>query len=112
MGVERKITDYPVNQLPIQRTDLFLGVRDLESIPTTVTFTYGSLFANVSVNATFNASISVDDLTANTLTLNNFITPPSSNSALLAVGAFGFDENYVYVGVANNHIKRAALQDF
>lgn len=112
MGVERKITDYPVNQLPVQSTDLFLGVRDLFGIPSTVTFTYGSLFANVNVDGQFHGNVSINALTANTLTLKNYITPPSSNSNLLAVGAFGFDENYVYVGVANNHIKRAVLSDF
>lgn len=107
MNVERKITDYPVDQYPLKATDIFLGVRDLASVPTTVTFSYGSLFANVSVPVTFSNTV-----TLNTLTFNQFYTPPSSNSGSLAVGAFCFDANYVYVCVANNHIKRAALQDF
>lgn len=112
MGVERKITDYPTNQYPFQSTDIFLGVRDLLGIPTTVTFSYGSLFANVSANATFTGTVEANNLQTNSLTLNNINTPQSSNSNLLAVGAFCFDSQYLYVGVANNHIKRVALTDF
>ncbi|RZL09193.1 MAG: hypothetical protein EOO89_21915 [Pedobacter sp.] len=112
MGVEREITGYPVNQLPIQATDLFLGVRDLSGIPTTVTFTYGSLFGNVNVPVNFRAPVIANTVTTNSLTLNNYLTPPSSNSNLLAVGAFCYDDKYIYVGVANNHIMRAPLQDF
>jgi hypothetical protein len=111
MDVERKISGYPVNNLPLKATDIFLGVRDLGSIPTTVTFTYGSLFANVSVPVTFSNTVSANAITASTLTLNQFYTPQSSNSAL-TVGAFCFDANYVYFGVGTNHIKRVPLQDF
>lgn len=112
MGVERKITDYPINQYPIASTDILLGVRDLSGIPTTVTFSYGSLFANVSVPANFTNTVTANAITTNSLTLNNIFTPQSSNSNALAVGAFCFDSEYLYVGVANNHIKRVALTDF
>lgn len=69
---------------------------------------------NVSSNGTINAvSISTSNLTANIQTLNTLIVnsaaAPASVSSTGLRGEVRWDADYVYVCVANNSWKRAAL---
>jgi hypothetical protein len=38
--------------------------------------------------------------------------PPASSSATGTAGQIGWDQNYIYLWVANNYVKRAVLEDF
>lgn len=74
----------------------------------TKSVTVGNLFGNCSANLTLsNAAI----LNANTVVVRNKQTPANS-TATFTGGTIFFDENYLYIAVSNNTIKRVALSSF
>lgn len=72
----------------------------------------------VTVSALLNASnsnITLADtatLTANTFVLKNKLTPANSVTTTLTGGTFFYDANYLYIAVANNVVKRVAIESF
>jgi len=72
---------------------------DLAGNPTTCATTVGGVFANV------------NSVSANTIAIFSSLTPNTSSDAVSG-GLVWFDANYLYVSVANNAIKRVALESF
>lgn len=66
---------------------------------------FNSSQANVTVANTYY-------LSANNLVIRRKTTPIVSSGTSDLQGSFWFDENYIYVAVANGTIKRAALSTF
>jgi hypothetical protein len=74
----------------------------------TKSISVASLFGSVPSNTTFgNAAI----VSANTLVVRNKTTP-ANNSVTVTEGTIFYDENYLYVAIANNTIRRVALSTF
>ena len=65
----------------------------------------------VSVNTFFNIANSVT-VSANTLVIRNFQSPANSTSMSVTQGTIFYDTNYMYIAVANNTLKRIALDSF
>ena len=91
--------------------DLLMVVNDPNGAPSTNKITVGNLFGNVRVSATFANSAAFSNVTINNFVLNNKATP-ASNTDNAQMGKMWFDEDYIYVAVANNSIKRVALSNF
>lgn len=111
MDTERKISDYPISRLSIKGTDRFLAIRDVNSIPQTVTFEYSHLFSNVSVPTTFANTLTANAVSVSSLVIRDQYTPSSSSSPAI-FGAVDIDEDYLYVAVGPNKRKRIKLEDF
>lgn len=96
--------------------DLFGAINANTVINAKLTVNGNTVFAGnrslCSANAHFSgANTHVHALTANSVKLNDRQTP--ANSAItINQGRVFFDDNYLYVAVANNEIKRAALSSF
>lgn len=94
----------------INTNDRIVILSDPDGVPLTATIAYGNFFANVSVNAHLTFA------TANTLVAANVIIgykhTPVISTEPASQGQIFFDDNYVYVAVANGSIKRVALQAF
>lgn len=92
--------------------DLLVIVNNPGGTPATRHITVGDMFSNVTMNVAFNSNIS---LNGNTTVGNIFITydtTPPSSVASVTKGKLWFDDNFLYVAIANNNIKRVALSSF
>lgn len=110
MSADRKITEYTPFTLTPKGADIFLAVRDTQGIPTTGTFTYTGLFANVSVPVVFSNTVVAHSVTTANLIISSSFTPQSSLTAI-PKGAILVDDDYIYVSVGSK-LKRARLEDF
>jgi len=119
-------------------SDLILIIDDPNGTPVSKKITIKNLFGNVPSNTVFEATMTAQsnvtftgttaNVTANLnstgiTTLNRLIVAndhitisnrqtPASNTAAGAQGEFAYDSGYMYVAVANNIWKRAALSSF
>jgi hypothetical protein len=103
----RKFSDYNACNAP--EANLFWVVTgNTAGVNTSYRVTTSTLFSNTPV----------DFIVSNTnvLSTNNFIVrnkaTPVSSSDTVTAGKIWWDANYIYVAVANNTIKRAALSSF
>lgn len=74
----------------------------------TKSVTVGSLLTNCSSNVSIKDGFA---LSANLIINRNKQTPPNSNT-VVSGGTFFYDENYIYIAIANNTLKRVALSSF
>jgi hypothetical protein len=92
-------------------TDYFVLVTDTSGTPSTNRLNAGRLLTQ-GLKARFaNTTTSQLAITGDRVVIENSKTP-SSNTQTMTVGSIFFDTNYLYVAVANNTIKRVALNDF
>jgi hypothetical protein len=92
--------------------DLIMVVNDPNGAPSSNKITVGNLFGNVRVSATFaNAATFSANVTVTNFMINNKATP-TSNTDNAQAGKVWYDNDYIYVAVANNSIKRVALSNF
>lgn len=114
---ERKINELPT-RTNISNNALLVAVHDPVGVPTTVNITYANFFANVNVSTVkFNGVVTLANTSANNLVANNFSltnswTPTSSSQSGTVRGNFWWDNNFLYLAVANNTIKRVGLSTF
>lgn len=112
-----KITDLPT-ATSIANNDLIPFVADPLGGPTTKKLTLTTFFANVVVSAKFanTVTFSQNVVSSNNFTANNLFvsykSTPSTSSDVVNQGKIWYDNNYIYVAVSNNTIKRAALSSF
>lgn len=112
-----RISDLPA-ATSVANNDLIPIVADPLGAPTTKKITYNSFFANVVVTAKFSNTVTFTQnvVSSNNFTANNlFVTwnvTPSTSTDSVSQGKIWYDSNYIYVAVANNSIKRAALSSF
>jgi len=113
-----KLSDLPTITFCTNNAILVLE-NDPSGSPTTSGITVQNFFSNVNVNTsisgTFTVSNTVTFTNSNTHISNLHITynttPANSTSSVLA-GKVWADEEYLYVAVSNNNIKRIALTSF
>lgn len=124
----------------ISGTDLLLIIKDrvgqtkvshkislnefFESIPANTTFAgdltvEGNVYLegdNLSIssntNITGNMIVKSLEISSNGIIINNKLTPANNSVPAIDVGKFFYDENYLYVKVAEDTIKRVALSSF
>jgi hypothetical protein len=98
-----------IQQLPVltqgANNDLFI-IEDLNAPSgnansTTKAISVSNLFGNSQVN-----------VIAGSLATNHKATPANSIALTLNAGEFFYDNGFIYVVTASNHIKRVALSDF
>lgn len=111
MDTTRKISEYPISNLPINGSDRFLAIRDMDAIPQTVTFEFRRLFSNVSVPVSFANTLTANATSVRSLIIREPYTPSSSTSPCV-FGQVDFDEDYLYVAIGPNKRKRLKLEDF
>lgn len=92
--------------------DLIMVVNDPNGSPSTNKITVSNLFGNVRVSATFANTTTFSSNTIVTNFMINNKATPASNTDNAQMGKMWFDEDYIYVAVANNSIKRVALSNF
>jgi len=72
------------------------------------------LFANTEHDVT-GANVNANLISGNLATLVNVIvtnhTTPANSSANCIMGQFWFDDDYIYLAIANNTIRRVPLED-
>lgn len=104
----KKISGYDTyaNSLPAN-TWLVVEINHATSNNKTYKIPVHNLFANVSANVTFSNAV---------LSVNNFIVrrgdTPANSTITATEGTMWCDDNYLYVAVANNSLKRVALTSF
>jgi hypothetical protein len=97
----------------------------LEQLPANTSIVNGSTFtvsgntyftgANNTLSGTtnlYNTKTNTLTVTSNGFIVLNKLTPANSSVAAITTGKWFFDENYLYIKVANTVIKRVALQSF
>jgi len=96
----------------LTQDDLLMVVNDPNGAPSTSKITAGNFFGNIIVPATFvNDAYFNSSVIAASFTLLNKATPLSSTDTT-PLGNIWFDDNYMYIAVADNSIKRVALSEF
>lgn len=104
----RSIPELPNLAAP-SSDDLLVIVDDPAVTANTKKVTVAALFNNS------NASITLSNtavLTANTVIVKNKMTPANSLTTTITGGTIFFDDNYIYVAISNNVVKRASLSSF
>ena len=104
--------------------DLFVIVKDPSGSPSTRKITVTGAFSNIGSPAVFSNTVTISgnvtitgnvssnaNVTANNLFINYRSTPLNSTDTV-TTGKMWFDNNYIYVAISNNVIKRAALSSF
>lgn len=92
------ISDLPVLTTPNSNTVLVVN-HTVGSVVNTYQLSSNNLFYNVDV------------ISANTIILKTSQTPANS-TITVTKGTILFDNNYIYVAIANNNLKRVALSSF
>lgn len=88
--------------------DLLVIVDAPSTNAVTKSVTVGTLLTNCSSNVVVKDAYT---FTANTVIIKNKQTPTNSSSPFTG-GTFFYDENYLYIAIANNTLKRVALSSF
>lgn len=86
--------------------DYLLIVHNASGIPTTNIITVNNFLNNANVNALYPASVKTANL------IINFRTTPDTSSYTAQQGTIFHDNNYIYIAISNNNVKRAALSSF
>lgn len=102
MARSKKITELPV--LAQASSNDLLIIEDV-STGNTKSITISNLLGNSSID------ISANTITTISLSISNSNTP-SNSTISVAKGTLLFDNNYIYVAIADNNIKRAPLESF
>lgn len=103
----RKFSDYNACNAP--EANLFWVVTgNTAGTNTTFKLTPATLFSNTPIDVIVS---NTNVLSANNLIVRNQATPVSSSDTV-KVGTIWWDANYIYVAIANNTIRRAALTTF
>ena len=98
--------------------DLIMVVNDPAGSPTTNKITFGNMLANVNIVAKFSNTVNSSGNITSTSIINsnnlfiNYRTTPTTNTDVVQSGKLWFDNDYIYVAISNNNIKRAALSNF
>ena len=98
--------------------DLIMVVNDPAGSPTTNKITFGNMLANVNIVAKFSNTVDSSGNITSTSIINsnnlfiNYRTTPTTNTDVVQSGKLWFDNDYIYVSISNNNIKRAALSNF
>ena len=98
--------------------DLIMVVNDPAGSPTTNKITFGNMLANVNIVAKFSNTVNSSGNITSTSIINstnlfiNYRTTPTTNTDVVQSGKLWFDNDYIYVSISNNNIKRAALSNF
>lgn len=92
--------------------DFLILVNDPQGSPVTTKISVGNFYSNVTVNVTFSETLrATGNVYANNFHITNSVTPAYSTVAV-EKGKIWFDQDYLYVAVANNDIRRVALTSF
>lgn len=119
MAVVPKKTTQLTTATVLGANDYFIGIQDPLGNPATIKIQPSYVFANIAYSATFKANVT---FTANNqaniahakianLTIGDSFTPSTSGDTAQA-GKIWYDNNYLYIAVAGNVIKRVALTSF
>ena len=98
--------------------DLIMVVNDPAGSPSTNKITFGNMLANVNIVAKFSNTVNSSGNITSTSIINstnlfiNYRTTPTTNTDVVQSGKLWFDNDYIYVSISNNNIKRAALSNF
>jgi len=98
--------------------DLMMVVNDPAGSPTTNKITFGNVLANVNITVKFSNTVNSSSNITSTSIINstnlfiNYRTTPTTNTDVVQSGKLWFDNDYIYVAVSNNNIKRVALNNF
>lgn len=82
--------------------------------PVNKKITVKNFFGSVPANTTFQANVSIHGsmvVSNNNIRITESQTPANSTIAV-SQGAIFWDEDYIYIAVSNNVVKRAALSSF
>jgi hypothetical protein len=94
-----------LSQLPVNTTalgsDRVLLLKNPDGVANTVTISINNLLSNTS-----------GTLSPQTLVLRDNRTAQTSEGLIITKGTLFFDDNYLYVAIANNVVKRAPLSSF
>lgn len=111
-----------VNTTPVSKKislDTFFGnVKSNTHIDGIFTATANAYFSGANTSFTYNVQVDgVFDtknmvVSSNGLIIKNKLTPANSSVPAIDVGKVFYDENYLYIKVANNVIKRVSLSNF
>jgi len=101
------ISDLPTLAAPNANTVLVVN-HTVSSVVNTYQISTNNFFSNVAANVTL---VNTAVLSANTIILRNNQTPANS-TVTVTKGTILFDNNYIYIAVANNSLKRIALSSF
>ena len=99
-------------------TDLIAIAHDVNGLPSTRKITFGDVFANVNIAVKFSNNVDSSGNITSTSIINsnnlfiNYRTTPTTNTDVVQSGKLWFDNDYIYVSISNNNIKRAALSNF
>lgn len=103
----KKITEYAyVNNF--SSSDVLLIVTNVATTPLTRIVTGSGFFGAVNTSITITGNNNIE---ANTIIVRRNETP-SNSSITIKGGTIFFDNNYIYVAISNNEIKRASLSAF
>ncbi len=111
LPIVKNIGTTPANYI-IKIEDLFDDIR------TNVTVTQGLLTANVANVTTLNSNtvnvttVNTTNFTANTVKLTGRITPSANTGPGIDINTMFIDNDYLYIKVGENRLKRVALSDF
>jgi len=104
----KKISELSACTSPVANTDWVVMVANSGS--NTQKCTVADFFTNSDSNAIFS------EIVGNTVTANVVIatdnTTPTANNDTVTQGRIWFDDNYLYVAIANNLIRRITLETF
>lgn len=106
-GRAKKVTELTAYAAPTG-SDLVYIVKDPAGTPQSCKVTVSDLFNNCSSNVTISNSAV---LSANTVVVRRKQTPANS-TITVAQGTIFYDNDYMYIAVANNVLKRVALTSF
>lgn len=134
-----KITNYPL-YTNLQPDDLFLVVANVNSDPANKRVRFSDLLSNLNANTAINGSLEVNgdftvdgdtyfvnslDVQFTNLRVDNLVVSSNgfiisekftpANSAIYEAGSEGkffYDENYLYIKISDNEVKRVALTSF
>jgi hypothetical protein len=101
------ISDLPTLAAPNANTVLVVN-HTVGSVVNTYQLSTNNLYSNVAANVTL---VNTAVLSANTIIVRNKQTPANSTITVTR-GTILFDDNFIYIAIANNSLKRVALSSF
>ena len=91
----------------LRATDLLFALRDPSGTANNFKVTGANAFGNLAINV-----VTTKQVSANNFKFSSAPTTPVTSIDVVPRGTIWFDANYIYVAVADNTIKRAALNTF
>lgn len=111
-----------VNTTPVSKNisldTLFGNIKSNTHIDGVLTATANATFSGANTTFTYNVKVNGEldaknmIVSSNGLIIKNKLTPANSSVPAIDVGKVFYDENYLYIKVANNVIKRVSLSNF